>query len=176
MSDIYISPFASYLWSAPSKLSKIAVERCEDKRTEYIISIADEPAENLVFVDECAINQMNTYRQFGWAQKGQRAQTLSRFVRGTRFVQSPLLFFFWQFQSRFSILPALTLDGIICSSIELGAFNGDTFLDFITELLQEMNPYPAVRSVLVMDNCSIHHIDGVVAACEERYVTDSSVL
>jgi hypothetical protein len=67
-------------------------------------------------------------------------------------------------------LPALTLDGVIYSSIELGAFNGDTFLEFIAGLLEEMNPYPAPRSVLVMDNCSIHHVDGVTAICEEKYV------
>jgi transposase len=75
------------------------------------------------------------------------------------------------FQHRFSVLPALTLDGVIYSSIQVGAFNGDTFLEFIEGLLEEMNPYPAARSVLVMDNCSIHHVDGVRAICEEKYVT-----
>jgi len=62
-------------------------------------------------------------------------------------------------------------DGVIYSSIQVGAFNGDTFLEFIEGLLEEMNPYPAARSVLVMDNCSIHHVDGVRAICEEKYVT-----
>jgi hypothetical protein len=69
------------------KLSKIAVERCEVKRAKYILDIADEPAENLVFVDECSVNQLNTYRENGWAVKGQRARKRSRFVRGTRFVE-----------------------------------------------------------------------------------------
>jgi hypothetical protein len=50
----------------------------------------------------------------------------------------------------------------------MGAFNGDTFLKFITNLLDEMNPYPAPRSVLVMDNCSIRHVNGVLAACQEK--------
>ena len=69
-----------------SKLSKVAVERCEVKRTEYLLSIADEPVQNLVFVDECAINQVNTYQQNGWALKGQRARRQAHFVRGTRYV------------------------------------------------------------------------------------------
>jgi len=73
--------------SSSPKLSKIAVERCEVKRIDYIFDIADEPAENLVFVDECSINQLNTYRENGWALKGQRAHKRSRFIRGTRFVE-----------------------------------------------------------------------------------------
>ena len=74
-----------YYPSSP-KLSNIAVERSAVKRAEYILDIADEPAENLVFVDECAVNQLNTYCENGWAIKGQWAHKQSRFVRGIRLV------------------------------------------------------------------------------------------
>ena len=80
------------------------------------------------------------------------------------------LFLIPYFQCRFSVLPALALDGVIYSSIQIGSFNGDTFLEFIQGLCQEMNPYPAPRSVLVLDNCSIHHVDGVAELCQARCV------
>ncbi|KZV97957.1 hypothetical protein EXIGLDRAFT_562064, partial [Exidia glandulosa HHB12029] len=62
---------------------------------------------------------------------------------------------------RFSILPALSLDGVLHTAMVAGSFNGDTFLAFIDTLLARMNPWPAKNSVLVIDNCSIHHVDGV---------------
>ncbi|EJD36393.1 hypothetical protein AURDEDRAFT_27773, partial [Auricularia subglabra TFB-10046 SS5] len=60
--------------------------------------------------------------------------------------------------------------GILWTSIVPGSFCGTTFLDFIDMLLEHMNPWPAPRSVLVMDNCRIHHVEGVKEHCDARYV------
>jgi hypothetical protein len=70
---------------------------------------------------------------------------------------------------RYSVLPALTMDGIIFLNVVNGSFDGDSFQEFLCRLLQVMNPYPAKNSVLVMDNCRIHHVDGVAELCSERY-------
>lgn len=70
--------------------------------------------------------------------------------------------------SRYSILPAITVDGIIYSHIKEGSYNGDQFMEWLDGLLQVMNPYPAPRSVLILDNCRIHHVEGVEERCEER--------
>jgi hypothetical protein len=57
-------------------------------------------------------------------------------------------------------LPALSLDGYICWKIYQDSFTIETFNAFIeVDLLPHMNAYPAPRSVLVMDNHSIHHSD-----------------
>lgn len=69
---------------------------------------------------------------------------------------------------RFSLLPALSLDGIIHTSIKEGSFDGESFLAFLRELLDMMEPYPARNSVLVMDNCAIHKVDGVRELVESR--------
>ncbi|KAH7065994.1 hypothetical protein BKA62DRAFT_594180, partial [Auriculariales sp. MPI-PUGE-AT-0066] len=66
---------------------------------------------------------------------------------------------------RVSVLPAITQTGIIHLATVLGAFNGTTFLKFLDGLLPKMQPYPAPRSVLIIDNCAIHHIDEVEARC-----------
>ncbi|KDQ52187.1 hypothetical protein JAAARDRAFT_111671, partial [Jaapia argillacea MUCL 33604] len=55
------------------------------------------------------------------------------------------------------ILPLLTLDGIITYDIIKGPVTSERFLVFLREFLPFTNPYPGPRSVLVLDNCSIHH-------------------
>ena len=35
-------------------------------------------------------------------------------------------------------------------------------------LLEVMNPYPAPNSVLILDNCRIHHVEGVEELCAQR--------
>ena len=36
--------------------------------------------------------------------------------------------------------------------------------------LPVMNPFPAPRSVILLDNCSIHHVDGVQELCDQHGV------
>ncbi|KIJ34757.1 hypothetical protein M422DRAFT_181646 [Sphaerobolus stellatus SS14] len=62
---------------------------------------------------------------------------------------------------RYSLLPALTQDGIIFSNIKLGAYDGPLFIAFLEGLLEHMNAYPALWSVRILDNCAIHHFEGV---------------
>ncbi|EJD47344.1 hypothetical protein AURDEDRAFT_23700, partial [Auricularia subglabra TFB-10046 SS5] len=64
----------------------------------------------------------------------------------------------------------LSLEGILWTSIVTSSFCDTTFLDFIDMLLKHMNPWPAPRSVLVMDNCRIHHVEGVKERCDARYI------
>ena len=68
------------------------------------------------------------------------------------------------------MLPALTLDGILFAQIVRGSFNGKTFKLYLKGLLECMNPYPEKNSVLVMDNCAIHHVEGVQDMCDEWLV------
>jgi DDE superfamily endonuclease len=75
---------------------------------------------------------------------------------------------------RFSILPILTLDGIIAYDIIEGSVTTEHFVQFLQELVVRFslellvtnayfiqipltNPYPGPRSVLILDNCRIHH-------------------
>jgi hypothetical protein len=67
------------------------------------------------------------------------------------------------------MLPAITTEGIIYSHIKIGSYNGDQFMDWLEGLLQVMNPYPAPKSILVIDNCRIHHVEGVEEMCANRY-------
>ncbi|KAH7917678.1 hypothetical protein BV22DRAFT_990679, partial [Leucogyrophana mollusca] len=66
---------------------------------------------------------------------------------------------------RYSILPALSLDGYIALRVVEGAVNSIEFYD-VNDVLLKMNRYPNARSVLIMDNCSIHKSDTLRQAVE----------
>jgi hypothetical protein len=70
----------------------------------------------------------------------------------------------------YSVLPALSLSGILTVLIVKESFNAPLFLEFIELCLAAMNPFPADNSVLVLDNCAIHKSPEVRAMAEARYV------
>ncbi len=72
--------------------------------------------------------------------------------------------------NRYSILPAITLDGIIECMIVEGSFNTELFTQFIEDLLGSMQPFPAAKSVIVMDNCAIHKAQQIRDLIESRQV------
>ncbi|KIK76451.1 hypothetical protein PAXRUDRAFT_74617, partial [Paxillus rubicundulus Ve08.2h10] len=95
----------------------------------------------LVFVDESSVDRCTTYCGHAWLIQGTKAQCKAFFVCG------------WCF----SVLPAISLnDGILHCNIVEGSFCGNTFKQFIERLLNNMQPYPASNSVIIMDNCVIH--------------------
>lgn len=69
---------------------------------------------------------------------------------------------------RYSMLPAISLDGIIFVRIVEGSFTSSLFKDFIEGLLHHMQPFPAPRSVIIMDNCRIHKDPRIIDLIEMR--------
>jgi DDE superfamily endonuclease len=70
---------------------------------------------------------------------------------------------------RFSVLPALSLnDGILHCDIVEGSFDTKLFYRFIERVLDQMQPYPAPNSVIVMDNCRIHKHPAILELIHER--------
>jgi DDE superfamily endonuclease len=70
--------------------------------------------------------------------------------------------------ARYSILPALSLDGILALEIAEGSFTKLTFASFIDRLLEHMNPFPEPNSVIVMDNRRIHKSELIQEMIHER--------
>ncbi|KZV93991.1 hypothetical protein EXIGLDRAFT_612228, partial [Exidia glandulosa HHB12029] len=85
-------------------------------------------------------NRFTTRRKYAWAPIGERARRHDYFVRG----------------QRYSVLPALSLDGILHAFVQDHSYTSDEFLHFIDQLLLRMNPYPQKNSVILLDNASIH--------------------
>jgi transposase len=124
------------------------LERNDLLRAAYTNWIADivTNLDQFMFVDEAAHNQHTSGRRKGWAFVGKRCFQCRFFVHG----------------QRFSILPILTIDGIITHNIIPGSITADRFVQFLQELVIPLtNPYPSPQSVLILDNCHIHHSEQI---------------
>ncbi|KAJ3963325.1 hypothetical protein EV361DRAFT_856631, partial [Lentinula raphanica] len=60
----------------------------------------------------------------------------------------------------------MSLKGYIAARVLEGSLDSFEFFDFITEeVLPQMKPFPDEQSVLVLDNCRIHHTDTLLEVC-----------
>ena len=66
------------------------------------------------------------------------------------------------------MLPALSLDGILHLEVVENAITGADFHRFVEGLLPRMNEFPLPNSVLVIDNASIHKVEGIREMVEDR--------
>lgn len=119
-----------------------AAQRNAELRTQWQYDLQFFTAEQLVFVDESGSDDRTGDRQYGWAESGIRA-IVQRWLAN---------------RDRVSVLPAYTIEGYIAATTFYGTCNGQIFEDFIIDqVLPLCNPYPGPRSVIIMDNASIHH-------------------
>ncbi|KIK75345.1 hypothetical protein PAXRUDRAFT_38014, partial [Paxillus rubicundulus Ve08.2h10] len=113
---------------------------------EYLTRIGQYDPQQLVFVDKSSIDHHTTYHGHAWSIQGTKAQ-----------------------HKVYSVLPAHSLNGgiIHCEIVE-GSFCMEIFSQFIKGLLDEMQPYPAPNSVIIMDNCRIHKHPDIQEMIESR--------
>ena len=58
------------------------------------------------------------------------------------------------------LLSAFTIDGYLACNIYQGGVTKENFIAFLKDdVLPKCNPWPLEQSVIVMDNCQIHHDD-----------------
>ena len=147
-------------------LHKIALERDEVLRQQWSDMQASDDflpdGSQFICLDETSKNEHTYARCYGRAYSGDRALLKDVFVRG----------------DRYSLVAALTVDGYIAAHAVPGSFDSIDFLEFVQEQvvclsftylsfadnpqLPQMNPYPDSCSVLVLDNCRIHHNEALV--------------
>jgi hypothetical protein len=108
--------------------------------------------EQLVFADESRFNGLTLKRPYAWSIHGERASRFEFSLRG----------------QTYSLLPALSLDGVLHLEVVENAVSGDDFLRFVQGLLPQMNKWPLNNSVLVIDNASIHNVAGIREAVEDH--------
>ncbi|CAB4483505.1 unnamed protein product [Rhizophagus irregularis] len=98
------------------KLEKHAKERSEILRSHYIMTVGSHfQPEQLIFLDESAKDERTPCRQYGYSPQNKRAIKKVVYIRGTRY----------------TILPAMSLDGIIALDIMQGSCNKERFFNFI---------------------------------------------
>ena len=98
------------------KLRRTAIQRDELTRTQCIHDITSRfTADQLVFADESSKDDRTCQRLYGRAPSGRRACEARTFARGVRY----------------SILPALSLEGILTVRVVRGSVDGLEFYDWV---------------------------------------------
>jgi DDE superfamily endonuclease len=124
---------------------------------------------HLVFADESHFNWLSLRRSYGWAPHGKCAQQRDFFIRGQKYVKEWFRYRYYSLLiNRYSILPALSLDGILHLEVLDHSFTGEEFHSFVEGILDQMQPWPLPNLVLVLDNASIHKIPGIQEMVEAR--------
>jgi transposase len=139
-------------WSRKAVQSR-AAERNEPLRTVWWGRQKKYQSHQLVFLDESAANERTGDRKFGWSPIGLICG-VSRPIKRSK---------------RWSILPALGDEGYLCHLINQGSITAEIFLEFVEfSLLPLCSAYPGPRSVLILDNATIHHNPRLRELCNER--------
>ena len=104
-----------------------------------------------LWIDETGCDRRNSLRNYGYGIRGHTAQNFSLKFRG----------------KRYSALSVLSREGIEDTYIVEGTVDGEIFMEFLQkQVLPILLPFDGhnPRSVVIMDNASIHHVDAIVAA------------
>lgn len=136
------------------KIRQIALQRNIQFRAEFMAEILQYRKEQLVWVDEMGSNRRDSIRKNGYAIRGE-TPTFHRLLERGR---------------RITAIAALTVDGIIAVQCTKNTVDANTFYDFVSgSLIPNMHQYDGIapKSVVVLDNCSIHHVFEVTDIFEQ---------
>lgn len=126
------------------KMKQIALQRTVECRGKFIADAMFYNVNNFVWVDEMGTDRRDQARKFGYSLKGEPPVCHRILHRG----------------KRISAIAAMSIKGLLTYELYSDTINGEMFLEFIQALLvPEMQPFDgqSSHSILVMDNCSIHH-------------------
>ena len=134
------------------KIEQTALQRSDVMRAEFIAEVMMVYKSSLcIWIDETGCDKRNALRRYGYGIRGHTPQNFHLKFRG----------------KRYSALSILSKEGIEDTYITEGSVNGDIFMDFIQkQLVPILSPFDghSPRSVVILDNASIHHVDTIIQA------------
>ena len=127
------------------KIQQVALQQSAHHRGDFMAEMQFFNVDQIVWLDETGSDNRDHIRKMGYAMRGDRPVYHRILHRG----------------KRISAIAAMCSDGVIALELQEGTYNGDKFIEFITgTLIPQMSQFDgsSSRSVLVMDNCAIHHV------------------
>ena len=131
------------------KIVHVAKQRCVEYRARFLIEAMHYRKEMFVFVDETGSDKRDHVRRFGYAIRGEAPVCHRWLARG----------------QRISAIAAISCDGLLEYELTTGSVNGELFLQLVQgSLIPQMASFDGLseRSIVVLDNCSIHHVPEVI--------------
>ena len=154
--DVHKSTISRALKKA--KISRKRAQRIgpqsEQLRVAWQAFASEVTAEQLVFIDESLFKLQTMWRSMAYAPIGDPARYHADLRRG----------------DTYSVLPAYTTAGYLpCTAIKQGYFKKNDIIDWLTDqLLPLCNEYPGERSIIVLDNVSMHVDHRILEAIQAR--------
>ena len=149
-----ICKFLSKARFTRQKLQIKALQRDEFLRQKYISDVSLLTSDMFIFVDETGADNRNIIRKYGYSLHGKPLQSHKMLVRG----------------ERVSAIACLSVAGLLDVKMLRGTTDGDIFYQFVqTHLLPHLMPFNGTNphSVVVLDNCTVHHVPEVVKSIED---------
>ena len=132
-----------------------AIQRDDLLRAEFANEVSmHNDASLFVFLDETETDRRDTLRRYAYSWRGKPALAQKLILRG----------------ERLSSIAIMSTTGVLDCKITTGTVDGDVFYDFVEScVLPHLMPFDGVNphSIVVMDNASIHHVDGIISMIEE---------
>ena len=126
-----------------------AIQRSELERQQFWLECNTFDPALMVWIDESGFDRRNSQRKYGYGIRGLPPRNFSLQIRG----------------KRYTAIAILSTEGIEDVYITDEKVNGDVFLYFVRKyLLHLLMPFDGYnhKSVVVLDNASIHHVDRVI--------------
>ena len=127
------------------KVRQIAAQRCYALRDAFMARCTLFIRDMFVWVDETGSDARDHVRKFGYAIRGMTPTSHRILARG----------------KRVNAIAALSSTGVVVVDMVSGTVSGSEFFDFLRgTLIPNMMPFNGSnpRSVIIMDNCSVHHV------------------
>ena len=135
------------------KIQYIALQQSDECRARFMAEISIYDPSMFIWIDETGCDRRNSIRKYGYSVRGITPRDHRLLLRG----------------ARVSGIAVMSLEGMQDVQLVEGTVDGDKFKEFVTStLIPILNPFDGSNphSVVVMDNCAIHHCDEIGSLIE----------
>ena len=152
---ISIIRYANRFGLTHQRMRRISISRSDMDRAEFMMQVDSMDPAFFIWVDETGCDRRTFLRRMAYGVRGATPKNVMLQVRG----------------KRLSAIAAMSVRGIEDVVINEGNVDGDTFCNFLeTNIFPLMLPFDgsSPRSVLILDNASIHHVERIYQLAEAK--------
>lgn len=155
--DVSLATLCTFLHKSGfshKKMCTVALQQDRMLREQFSSEVSVYDIEMFTFVDETGSDARNKLRKRGYSIRGKPARNQTFLVRG----------------ERISAIACMSTAGLLDVKTFKGTATGELFYHFVqSHLLPHLMPFNGtnLHSVVILDNCSIHHIPEVVASIQD---------
>lgn len=144
-----------YMGCTRQVMRHVALQQSDEQRARFMAEVSVYDPSMLIWIDESGCDRRHSRRKRAYSLRGITPVDHRLLIRGTRY----------------SAIPVMSTQGIHDICLVEGSVNGEVFESFVrNHLLPVLQPFNRVNplSAVIMDNASIHHVEGVRQLIEDQ--------